>query len=50
MKPAEGIAGYPGNNGVNPTFRETIMHADIFGFVSIQGKSAQVWKDRYVID
>lgn len=30
MKPTEQVAGYPGNNAVNPAFRKTIMHADIF--------------------
>jgi len=30
MKPWVKVAGYPGNNAVNPAFRKTIMHADIF--------------------
>jgi len=30
MRPTEQVAGYPGNNAVNPAFRKTIMHADIF--------------------
>lgn len=48
MKPTSEVAGYPGNNGVNPAFRETIMHADIFDSVSMRGKAAQALKDEHV--
>ncbi|KAH8593963.1 FAD binding domain-containing protein [Bisporella sp. PMI_857] len=42
MSPNEKVAGWPGvNSGVNPAFRKTIMHADIFDYVTIRGMSAQ---------
>lgn len=36
MMPTEETAGYPGNNSVNPAFRRTLMHADVFDMVSMQ--------------
>ncbi|KAH7388921.1 FAD binding domain-containing protein [Cadophora sp. MPI-SDFR-AT-0126] len=41
MAPTEAIAGYPGNNAVNPAFRDTYMHADSFDFASLRGKTPE---------
>ncbi|KAG4441717.1 hypothetical protein IFR05_002796 [Cadophora sp. M221] len=41
MAPTEAIAGYPGNNAVNPAFRSTLMHADSFDFATLRGKTAE---------
>lgn len=50
MQPSDKIAGYPGNNAVNPAFRNTIMHADIFDFQtpSFRGP-AQAVLNEYVV-
>ncbi|KAI8965338.1 FAD-binding domain-containing protein [Daldinia sp. FL1419] len=39
MKPTEEVAGYPGNNAVNPAFRKAIIHADLFDSTSLRGLS-----------
>ncbi|OTB01910.1 hypothetical protein M426DRAFT_47885, partial [Hypoxylon sp. CI-4A] len=39
MVPTEDVAGYPGNNAVNPAFRKTIMHADLFDYTPQRGLS-----------
>ena len=30
VMPSEEVAGYPGNSGINPAFRNALMHADVF--------------------
>ncbi|OIW25365.1 FAD-binding domain-containing protein [Coniochaeta ligniaria NRRL 30616] len=37
LMPTEKTAGYPGNSSVNPAFRRTLMHADVFDMVGMQG-------------
>ncbi|KAK3328745.1 hypothetical protein B0H66DRAFT_822 [Apodospora peruviana] len=32
ITPTEKVAGYPGNNAVNPAWRATLMHADVFDY------------------
>lgn len=41
MAPTEAVAGYPGNNAVNPAFRDTYVHADSFGFARLRGKTVE---------
>jgi len=41
MAPTEAVAGYPGNNAVNPAFRDTYMHADSFDFARLRGKTVE---------
>lgn len=41
IKPDEATAGYPGNSAVNPAFRRTIMHADIFDLTLLTGMTPQ---------
>jgi hypothetical protein len=50
MKPWVQVAGYPGNNAVNPAFRKTIMHADVFDFAtpSFRGPTQAVI-DKYAV-
>jgi Berberine and berberine like len=50
MKPTAAVAGLPdfGNNGVNPAFRKTIMHADIWESLSWTGASVQELKQSHV--
>ncbi|RYO80792.1 hypothetical protein DL766_002662 [Monosporascus sp. MC13-8B] len=47
MQPAEEVAGYPGNNAVNPAFRTTVMHADLFDFVSLRGLSPREFNEAH---
>ncbi|KAI1141709.1 FAD-binding domain-containing protein [Hypoxylon sp. FL0543] len=44
MKPTEEVAGYPGNNAVNPAFRKAIMHADLFDNAPLRGLSPTAFK------
>ncbi|CAG8948757.1 hypothetical protein HYFRA_00001878 [Hymenoscyphus fraxineus] len=41
LSATEELAGYPGNNAVNPGFRNGLMHADSFDSFSIRGKNEQ---------
>ncbi|KAL7622395.1 hypothetical protein AAE478_007899 [Parahypoxylon ruwenzoriense] len=47
MKPTEEVAGYPGNNAVNPAFRRTIMHADLFDSSQLRGLSPEAFKETH---
>ncbi|KAI1656418.1 FAD-binding domain-containing protein [Daldinia decipiens] len=44
MKPTEEVAGYPGNNAVNPAFRKAIMHADLYDYSMLRGLSPAAFK------
>ncbi|KUJ21514.1 FAD-binding domain-containing protein [Mollisia scopiformis] len=48
IKPDEKAAGYPGNAAVNPAFRRTIMHADIFDNTLIRGATREVVEATHV--
>ncbi|RYP55412.1 hypothetical protein DL769_010187 [Monosporascus sp. CRB-8-3] len=47
MQPTEEVAGYPGNNAVNPAFRTTVMHADLFDFESLRGLSPREFNEAH---
>lgn len=47
IKPNDTAAGYPGNAAVNPAFRGTIMHADLFDNVPMRGMSAALVKSTH---
>ncbi|RYP40862.1 hypothetical protein DL767_001343 [Monosporascus sp. MG133] len=47
MQPTEDVAGYPGNNAVNPAFRTTIMHADLFDFARLRGLSPREFNEAH---
>lgn len=47
MGPTEEVAGYPGGGGVNPAFRETLMHADLFDRGVAPGASADKVKEAH---
>ncbi|KAH9214776.1 hypothetical protein DL95DRAFT_389302 [Leptodontidium sp. 2 PMI_412] len=50
MAPTEASAGYPGQNDLNPAFRNTLMHADSFDFATLRGKTVEenrISHDRY---
>ncbi|KAI2633137.1 FAD-binding domain-containing protein [Hypomontagnella submonticulosa] len=47
IKPTEEVAGYPGNNAVNPAFRMTIMHADLFDNTRLRGLSPTAFKETH---
>lgn len=49
MAATEQLAGYPGNNAVNPAFRNGLMHADSFDFFSIRGKTEQQVNDAHAL-
>ncbi|KAF3055203.1 putative fad binding domain-containing protein [Daldinia childiae] len=44
MKPTEEVAGYPGNNAVNPAFRKAIIHADLYDYSMLRGLSPADFK------
>ncbi|KAI2780458.1 FAD-binding domain-containing protein [Daldinia loculata] len=44
MKPTEEVAGYPGNNAVNPAFRKAIIHADLYDYSMLRGLSPAAFK------
>jgi hypothetical protein len=47
MSPTAKVAGYPGNNAVNPAFRNGLMHADSYNTLMVRGASPQRFKDAY---
>jgi hypothetical protein len=47
VAPTEERAGYPGNNAVNPAFRNGIMHADLFDPVSTIGLTPQLLEEAH---
>jgi len=47
MGPSLEVGGYPGSSGVNPAFRETLMHADIFDFATVRGATPQAVGDAH---
>ncbi|ETS75332.1 hypothetical protein PFICI_12276 [Pestalotiopsis fici W106-1] len=47
MQPTESIAGLPGNSSVNPAFRTTIMHADLFDNAALRGVTPEEWFSSY---
>ncbi|OTA89277.1 hypothetical protein M434DRAFT_79569 [Hypoxylon sp. CO27-5] len=47
LKPTEEVAGYPGNNAVNPAFRTAIMHADLFDNAALRGLSPMAFKETH---
>ncbi|KAI1481059.1 FAD-binding domain-containing protein [Daldinia eschscholtzii] len=44
IQPTEEVAGYPGENAVNPAFRRAIMHADLYDFARLRGASPDAFK------
>ena len=45
--PTIAIAGYPGNNAVNPAFRQTLMHATVYAPGPITAQSPQDFLERH---
>ena len=47
--PTVTIAGYPGNNAVNPAFRKTLMHATVYAPGPITAQSPQDFLSRHAL-